>query len=318
MSGVDFGRVAVLMGGWSSEREVSLNSGTAVLQALQRKGVDAHGIDVGADVAQQLCEGEFQRAFVMLHGRGGEDGVIQGVLESLGIPYTGSGVLGSALSMDKVKSKQIWQAAGLPSLPFELLQADSDPAGVIERLGLPLAVKPAREGSSIGISKVTQPDQLLPAWRKAALYDAQVIVEPWLDGGEYTAAILNDRALPLIRIEVAGGFYDYHAKYQAQDTQYHCPCGLSAEREREIQQIALQAFRAVGATGWGRVDFLLDERGAAWLVENNTLPGMTGHSLVPMAAQAAGIGFDDLVWQILADSLAYRPAEKMDVHQARQ
>ncbi len=318
MSRVDFGRVAVLMGGWSSEREVSLNSGAAVLEALQRKGVDAHGIDVGPDIAQRLRKGEFQHAFVMLHGRGGEDGVIQGVLESLGIPYTGSGVMGSALSMDKVKSKQIWQAAGLPSLPFELLQADSDPAGVIERLGLPLAVKPAQEGSSIGISKVMQPDQLLPAWREAALHDAQVIVEPWLDGGEYTAAILNDQALPLIRIEVAGEFYDYHAKYQAQDTLYHCPCGLSAEREREIQQIALQAFRAVGATGWGRVDFLLDERGAAWLVESNTLPGMTGHSLVPMAAQAAGIEFDELVWRILTDSLVYRPAEKMDVHQARQ
>ncbi len=318
MSAAGIGKIAVLMGGWSSEREVSLNSGAAVLQALQRKGVDAHGIDVGPDIAQRLREGGFQRAFVMLHGRGGEDGVIQGVLESLGIPYTGSGVLGSALSMDKVKSKQIWQAAGLPALPFELLQADSDPADVIERLGLPLAVKPAQEGSSIGISKVEQPDQLFPAWQEAARYDAQVMVEPWLDGGEYTVAILNDEALPLIRIEVAGEFYDYHAKYRAQDTRYHCPCGLPAEREREIRQIALRAFHAVGAKGWGRVDFLLDDRGAAWLVENNTLPGMTDHSLVPMAAQAVGIGFDDLVRRILTDSLVYRPAEKMDVHQAQQ
>ena len=316
MNAAGCGKVAVLMGGWSSEREISLNSGSAVLQALKRRGVDAHGIDVGTNIARQLQEGEFQRVFVMLHGRGGEDGVIQGVLESLGIPYTGSGVLGSALSMDKVKSKQIWQAAGLPALPFELLQRDSDPAGVIERLGLPLAVKPAQEGSSMGISKVKQSDQLLPAWREAARYDAQVIVEPWLDGGEYTAAILGEEVLPLIRIEVAGEFYDYHAKYQAQDTRYHCPCGLPAEREREIQQLALRAFRAVSALGWGRVDFLLDAQGKAWLVENNTLPGMTDHSLVPMAAQASGIGFEELVWRILQESLGYRPAEEMDVNQA--
>ncbi len=317
MSVTRFGKVAVLMGGWSSERAVSLNSGSAVLQALLRRGVDAHGIDVGPGVARQLSEGDYQRAFVMLHGRGGEDGVIQGVLESLGIPYTGSGVLGSALSMDKVKSKQIWQAAGLPALPFELLLEESNPASVVERLGLPLAVKPAREGSSIGISKVTQPAQLLPAWREAARYDTQVLVEPWLDGGEYTAAILGDEELPLIRIEAAGEFYDYHAKYQAQDTCYYCPSGLPVERERELRQIALRAFRAVGAAGWGRVDFLLDEQGKAWLVENNTLPGMTDHSLVPMAAQAAGIGFDDLVVRILAESLEYRSREEMHVVQAR-
>ncbi len=316
MNAAEFGKVAVLMGGWSSERAVSLNSGAAVLGALRRQQVDAHGIDVGPDIAQRLCEGGYQCAFVMLHGRGGEDGVIQGVLEALGIPYTGSGVLGSALSMDKVHSKQIWQAAGLPSLPFELLQVDSDPATVVERLGLPLAVKPAREGSSIGISRVTQARQLLSAWEGAARYDAQVIVEPWLEGGEYTVAILGDELLPVIRIEVAGEFYDYRAKYQAQDTRYRCPCGLPAGCEQEIRQIALQAFRAVGATGWGRVDFLLDKQGKAWLMENNTLPGMTDHSLVPMAAQAAGIGFDQLVWRILAESREYRPAEQMDVHQA--
>ena len=313
MKAASIGKVAVLMGGWSSEREISLKSGSAVLQALQNRRVDAHGIDVNQDIAERLRQGGYRCAFVMLHGRGGEDGVIQGVLESLGIPYTGSGVLGSALSMDKVKSKQIWQATGFPSLPFELLEKNSEPDGVVERLGLPLAVKPAREGSSIGISKVSRPGQLLPAWQEAACYDSQVIVEPWLNGGEYTVAILNDIALPLVRVEVAGEFYDYHAKYKAQDTLYHCPCGLSAESELEMQQLALQAFRALGATGWGRVDFLLDESGKAWLVENNTVPGMTDHSLVPIAAQAAEIGFDDLVWQILVDSMDYRSAEVMNV-----
>ncbi len=317
MNAQRFGRVAVLMGGWSSEREISLQSGAAVLQALRERGVDAHGIDVGADVALRLREGGFRRAFVMLHGRGGEDGVIQGLLEALGIPYTGSGVLGSALSMDKARSKRIWQALGLPAARFELLQADSDPEAVIERLGLPLAVKPVREGSSIGISKVERSEQLQPAWRAAARYDSQVMAEPWLEGGEYTVAILNGTALPAIRIEVAQGFYDYHAKYQAQDTRYHCPCGLPPEEEQELREIALQAFRALGASGWGRVDFLCDGAGRFWLMENNTLPGMTGHSLVPMAAREAGMEFGDLVWSILEGSLEYRAAEEMDVNRAQ-
>ena len=316
MNASEFGRVAVLMGGWSSEREISLQSGAAVLQALQRRGVDAHAIEVGRDIAQRLTEGDFQRAFVMLHGRGGEDGVIQGLLEALGIPYTGSGVLGSALGMDKLRCKQIWQSLGLPAGRFELLREESDPDALIGRLGLPLAVKPVREGSSIGIGKVQRADQLLPAWREAACHDRQVMVEPWLDGGEYTVAILNGEALPPIRIEVAQGFYDYHAKYQAEDTRYHCPSGLPPEQEQELQRLALRAFEAVGATGWGRVDFLRDREGGFWLMENNTLPGMTDHSLVPMAARAAGIGFDDLVWRILADSLEYRPLEEMYVHQA--
>ncbi len=314
MKGCEFGRVAVLMGGWSSEREISLKSGSAVLQALRRRGVDARGIDVGKDVTRQLQEGGYQRAFVMLHGRGGEDGVIQGVLESLGIPYTGSGVLGSALSMDKLRSKQVWKAVGLPTLPVVQLSGASG-AEVIETLGLPLAVKPAREGSSIGISKVTEAGGLFPAWREAVRHDPLVIAEPWLEGGEYTVGILNGVALPVVRIEVTNGFYDFHAKYRAEDTRYYCPSGLPPEQEREMQHLALHAFEALGAEGWGRVDLLLDGQGKAWLMENNTLPGMTDHSLVPMAAKAAGMEFEELVWRILADSVEYRPAEAMDVRQ---
>ncbi len=316
MKGCELGRVAVLMGGWSSERAISLKSGAAVLQALRHRGVDAHAVDVGPEVARQLQEGGYQRAFVMLHGRGGEDGVIQGLLEALGIPYTGSGVLGSALSMDKLRSKQVWQAAGLPTLPVVRLSGESG-SEVIDRLGLPLAVKPAREGSSIGISKVTTAEGLLPAWREAARHDPLVIAEPWIEGEEYTVGILDGVALPVIRIEVGAGFYDYHAKYQAEDTRYHCPSGLPAKREEALQRLALEAFQALGAEGWGRVDLLLDGQGNAWLMENNTLPGMTDHSLVPMAARAAGMDFDELVWRILVDSLEYRPAEGMDVRQAR-
>ncbi len=314
MKGCELGRVAVLMGGWSSERAISLKSGAAVLQALRHRGVDAHAVDVGPEVARQLQEGGYQRAFVMLHGRGGEDGVIQGLLEALGIPYTGSGVLGSALSMDKLRSKQVWQAAGLPTLPVVQLSGESG-SEVIDRLGLPLAVKPAREGSSIGISKVTTAEGLLPAWREAARHDPLVIAEPWIEGEEYTVGILDGVALPVIRIEVGAGFYDYHAKYQAEDTRYHCPSGLPAEREEALQRLALEAFQALGAEGWGRVDLLLDRQGNTWLMENNTLPGMTDHSLVPMAARAAGMDFDELVWRILVDSLEYRPAEGMDVRQ---
>ncbi len=316
MKGRELGRVAVLMGGWSSEREISLKSGEAVLQALRHRGVDAHPVEVGRDVAHRLLEGGFQRAFVMLHGRGGEDGVIQGLLESLGIPYTGSGVLGSALSMDKLRSKRVWQAEGLPTLPLVRL-GEKNGAEVIERLGLPLAVKPAREGSSIGISKVTDPDGLLPAWREAARHDPLVIAEPWIEGAEYTVGILNGVALPVIRIEVAAEFYDYHAKYRAEETRYHCPSGLSEAQEREMQQLALHAFEVLGGEGWGRVDLLRDGAGDVWLMESNTLPGMTDHSLVPMAAKAAGIDFDELVWRILVDSVEYRPVEGMDVRQAR-
>ena len=297
-----FGKVAVLMGGLSAEREVSMRSGAAVLQALQQRGVDAHGVDVGRDIVSVLLQGQFDCAFIALHGRGGEDGVIQGVLETLNIPYTGSGVLGSALSMDKLRSKQVWQAAGLPTPAFMRLTADSDWAAVIEELGLPLAVKPAHEGSSLGATRVTNGADLEPAWQTAAEFDAEVIAEPWILGEEYTVAILGGEALPMIRLETPREFYDYQAKYQADDTRYHCPCGLDADTEQRLQSLALQAFAALGASGWGRIDLMLDGRGDPWLLENNTVPGLTDHSLVPMAAKAAGIAFDELILRILSDT----------------
>jgi D-alanine-D-alanine ligase len=297
-----FGKVAVLMGGLSAEREVSLRSGGAVLQALQQRGVDAHGVDVGRDIVSVLLQGQFDCAFIALHGRGGEDGVIQGVLQTLNIPYTGSGVLGSALSMDKVRSKQVWQAAGLPTPAFMRLGADSDWAAVVENLGLPLAVKPVREGSSLGTTRVVAAAELEPAWQAAVAFDAEVMVEPWVLGEEYTVAILAGEALPVIRLETPREFYDYQAKYQADDTRYHCPCGLDADMERRLQDLALQAFNALGAAGWGRIDLLLDDQGDPWLLENNTVPGLTDHSLVPMAANAAGIAFDELILRILSDT----------------
>jgi D-alanine-D-alanine ligase len=295
-----FGKVAVLMGGLSAEREVSLNSGSAVLAALQAQGVDAHGVDVGRDIISVLQQGQFDCAFIALHGRGGEDGVLQGMLEMLRIPYTGSGVLGSALSMDKLRSKQIWQAAGLPTPAFMSLTGDSDWDAVIEQLGLPLAVKPAHEGSSLGATRVTQAAELEPAWQTAVAFDAEVIAEPWILGEEYTVAILGGEALPVIRLETPREFYDYQAKYQTNDTLYHCPCGLDVDAEQSLQALALQAFNALGASGWGRIDFMLDGEGNPWLLENNTVPGLTDHSLVPMAARAAGIEFDELVLRILS------------------
>lgn len=297
-----FGKVAVLMGGLSAEREVSLRSGAAVLQALQQRGVDTHGVDVGRDIVSVLLQGQFDCAFIALHGRGGEDGVIQGMLQTLNIPYTGSGVLGSALSMDKLRSKQVWQAIGLPTPAFMRLGVDSDWAAVVENLGLPLAVKPVREGSSLGTTRVVTAAELEPAWQAAVAFDAEVMVEPWVLGEEYTVAILAGEALPVIRLETPREFYDYQAKYQADDTRYHCPCGLDADTERRLQYLALQAFNALGAAGWGRVDLLLDGQGDPWLLENNTVPGLTDHSLVPMAAKAAGIAFDELILRILSDT----------------
>ncbi len=299
----DFGKVAVLMGGLSAEREVSLKSGAAVLAALQSRGVDAHGVDVGRDIVSVLQAGGFDRAFIALHGRGGEDGVIQGLLESLGLPYTGSGVLGSALSMDKIRSKQVWLAAGLPTPAFVLLEEHSDWGAVAAELGLPLAVKPVCEGSSLGITRVTETAAIEPAWRTAAVFDARVMAEPWIVGDEYTVAILDGEALPVIRLQAPSGFYDYAAKYEAEDTGYHCPCGLTADDEAELQALAVQAFAALDGRGWGRVDIMRDGEGRAWLLENNTVPGLTDHSLVPMAAQATAIGFDELVWRILAQTL---------------
>jgi D-alanine-D-alanine ligase len=301
-SAAEFGKVAVLMGGRSAEREVSLRSGAAVLEGLRRRGVDAHGIDVGAGVLRVLEAGGYDRAFIALHGRGGEDGVIQGALEVLGLPYTGSGVLGSALGMDKLRTKQLWLGSGLPTPEFAVLEDGMDLDGVVDALGLPLMVKPACEGSSIGMTKVTTRSALAPARRLAAGYDRRVFAERWIHGAEYTAAILGREPLPLIRLETPRDFYDYDAKYQAEDTRYICPCGLAPEQERELQGLALRAFEAIGASGWGRVDLLVDADLRPWLIEANTIPGMTDHSLVPMAARAAGIDFEELVWRILETS----------------
>lgn len=292
-----FGKVAVLLGGKSAEREVSLKSGGAVLAALRRSGVDAHAFDPAERPLHDLEN--YDCAFISLHGRFGEDGTIQGALELMGIPYTGSGVMASAVGMDKWRTKLLWQAAGIATLPFERVTADSDFDAIEKRLGLPLFVKPANEGSSIGISKVKESGGLRAAYEEAAKYDELVLAERFAGGGEYTVSILGDRALPIIRIVPANEFYDYEAKYLRDDTRYLCPCGLPAEREAQIQAEALAAFRIMGGSGWGRVDFLMDDAGNHYFLEVNTSPGMTDHSLVPMAARAAGIGFDQLVLEIL-------------------
>lgn len=298
----NFGKVAVLMGGPSGEREVSLKSGAAVLAALKRTGVDAHGIDADRDVLRVLQDGRFARVFIALHGRWGEDGVIQGALETIGLPYTGSDVLGSALGMDKLRTKYIWSAAGIPTPPYEVLMKDTDFTAVAAKLGLPLFVKPAREGSSLGVTKVKNIAELKDAWDKAARLDDCVLAERGIAGAEITCAVLGFQALPLIRIEPATEFYDYEAKYLRDDTKYHCPSGLDAATEKKIQALALRAFDALGCSGWGRVDFMVDGNGAAYALEVNTVPGMTDHSLVPKAAAAAGIGFDELVLRILETS----------------
>ncbi|MHB9118268.1 MAG: D-alanine--D-alanine ligase [Burkholderiales bacterium] len=295
----EFGKVAVLLGGRSAEREVSLLSGGAVLEALVARGVDAHGFDPAERDLSELKRDGYDRAFVALHGRYGEDGCVQGALEMLGIPYTGSGVLASALGMDKWRSKLMWQAAGIPVPVCERVQADSDFAAVEKRLGLPLFVKPAREGSSIGVVKVKTAGGLASAYREAARHDSLVIAEANIGGGEYTVGILGAEALPVVKIEPATEFYDYQAKYFRDDTRYLCPCGLPAAQEQAIRAEALRAFDLLGGRGWGRVDFLMDEAGKHYFLEANTAPGMTGHSLVPMAARQAGIGFEELVLRIL-------------------
>ena len=294
-----FGKVAVLMGGPSAEREISLKSGTMVLGALKKRGVDAHTFDPRERQLEELKAQRYDRAFVALHGRFGEDGTVQGVLEYLGIPYTGSGVMASALAMDKWRTKLLWQAAGLPSPPYELMTNQTAHADLAARLGLPLMVKPAREGSSIGMSKVTSIEKLGPAYELAAKYDEVVIAERFIEGMELTAAILGDQALPLIRLETPRTFYDYEAKYFADDTRYICPCGLPAGEESRLQRMALEAYRLLGCSGWGRVDLMLDRAGNPYLLEVNTIPGMTDHSLVPMAARARGLTFEDLVVAIL-------------------
>ncbi len=295
----DLGKVALLMGGWSAEREVSLRSGAAVLEALEARGVAVTGIDVGRDICETLQAGGYDRAFIMLHGRGGEDGTIQGLLEILGLPYTGSGVLGSALAMDKMASKRLWSGMGLPTPEFVTIGSEEE-LELAGALGHPLMIKPAREGSSIGMSRVQDSAQLRNAWVMARQYDDRVLAERWVEGTEYTVAILGQEALPLIRLETPREFYDYEAKYEAGDTGYHLPCGLPPEAERRLQELALKAFHSVGATGWGRVDLMVDGEGQPWLIEVNTVPGMTDHSLVPMAARGAGIDFEELAWRILA------------------
>jgi D-alanine-D-alanine ligase len=291
--------VAVLMGGRSAEREISLKSGTMVLNALKKSGVDAHAFDPRDSSLQELKAQRFERVFIALHGRFGEDGTVQGALEYLGIPYTGSGVMASALAMDKWRTKLLWQAAGLPTPAWEVVTAQTDPTGLASRLKLPLMVKPAREGSSIGMSKVTSVEKILPALQLAARHDDVVIAERFIEGVELTAGILADELLPLIRLETPREFYDYEAKYFADDTRYILPCGLPAEQERSLQKLALDAFRVLGCSGWGRVDLMVDRAGHPYLLEVNTIPGMTDHSLVPMAARARGIAFEQLVVRIL-------------------
>lgn len=295
----NFGKVAVLMGGPSGEREVSLKSGAAVLAALKRQGVDAHGIDAGPDVLERLKRDAYARAFIVLHGRWGEDGVIQGGLEVIGLPYTGSDVLGSALAMDKLRTKYLWSAAGIPTPPYEVLAKDTDFSQVAARLGLPLFVKPSREGSSLGVTKVKSVPDLQRAWEMAAKLDDCVLAERGIDGAEVTCAVLGSQVLPLIRIETVTEFYDYEAKYLRDDTTYHCPSGLDAAVEKKIQTLALRAFESLGCSGWGRVDFMIDRSNVPYVLEVNTVPGMTDHSLVPKAAAAAGIGFDELCLRIL-------------------
>lgn len=302
-SAEQFGKVAVLLGGLSAEREISLKSGSAVLQALLARGVNAVAIDANQQTLMQLQEEQFDRTFVALHGRWGEGGIIQGGLESINLPYTGSGVAASAIAMNKVTTKQIWQSYGLPTAKFIVAQDASDLAAVKEELGFPVFVKPANEGSSIGISRVDSLDQLLAAFEVAQQQDDQVLIEQFIDGSEITIGILNGQSLPVIQIEVDNDFYDYEAKYQSNDTQYHCPAGLSDSFEMEMRALALQAFNVLGAKGWGRVDIMLDQQQNPYLIELNTVPGMTDHSLVPMAAKQAGLSFEQLCWLILESSL---------------
>ncbi|MBS0395392.1 MAG: D-alanine--D-alanine ligase [Proteobacteria bacterium] len=298
-----FGRVAVLHGGDSSEREVSLESGRNVLAALRARGVDAEGVDGVPALAAALAARRFDRVFNIMHGGAGENGVVQGLLEALGVPYTGSGVLGAALTLDKIRTKQVWLSRGLPTPRYERLAPGGDVAAAAARIGLPLIVKPALEGSSVGVSRVFRAEELAGAVELAQRYGRELLMETLIVGGEYTVGILQGEALPTIHIVPAGAYYDYHAKYVAEDTQYLCP-GLEPGADAEMRALALAAFEAAGAAGWGRVDVMRDERGGNWLLEVNTTPGMTSHSLVPKAARQQGIGFEELVWRILETSLA--------------
>ncbi len=302
MSVAALGKIAVLMGGNSAERPVSLRSGQAVYDALQSVQADVIAIDVQEHSIRQLTDVEFDVAFIAMHGRGGEDGTLQGVLEWLNKPYTGSGVMASALAMDKWRTKMIWTAAGLPTPKAFLLQQHSDWQQLIAELEHNAIVKPAREGSSIGMRRVSNAQELSDSYAFASQYDALVLAERWVQGAEFTVAIVNGEALPPIQLKTTHAFYDYDAKYQANDTQYLLPCGLSTEKEQELKQLALQAFHVLGCQGWGRIDVMQDEQGNFWLLEANTAPGMTDHSLVPMAARAAGMEFPQLVLTLLQEA----------------
>ena len=299
-----FGRVAVLLGGSSSEREVSLDSGRNVLEALERRGVDATAVD-GITALVEALTGpggrRYDRVFNILHGGDGENGVLQGLLEALGVPYTGSGVLGSALTLDKIRTKQLWLSLGLPTPAYASLARGDDVVAAAHKIGLPVIVKPACEGSSVGVSRCFRDADLAAAVELAARYEGALLVEQLIQGEEYTVGVLGNEALPSIRIVPAGEYYDYHAKYVAEDTQYLCP-GASGATEQELGSLALAAFFAAGCSGWGRVDFMRDRAGRSWLLEVNTAPGMTSHSLVPKAARQRGIGFDELVWRLLETS----------------
>ncbi|MGB1882264.1 MAG: D-alanine--D-alanine ligase [Gammaproteobacteria bacterium] len=297
------GRVAVLMGGNAAERDISLQSGQAIATALKSSGVDAVAVDWDGRLALETVDTEFDRYFIAVHGRGGEDGKVQAALELMGIPYTGSGVLGSALAMDKVRTKLVWQGAGLLTPSFRRVDDGTDIDNLISELGLPLAVKPAREGSSFGVVKVTEAGEIESAIATASAIDSSVIAEQWIEGAEYTMGILQDRALPMIRLEVAGEFYDFEAKYERDDTRYICPCGLASAVESAAAATALAAFQSLDAGGWGRIDFVADGEGNLYLIELNTVPGMTDHSLVPMAAGEAGLSFEQLCLAILATSM---------------
>lgn len=306
------GRVMVLMGGWSAEREVSLASGRAVHEALISRGVDAIGVDLDRAGAQELghrlLAERVDRVFIALHGRGGEDGQVQALLELAEMPYTGSGMAASAIGMDKVMCKRIWQGAGLDTPAFAMVDSLSAAREAAEALGWPVIIKPTADGSSVGVSKVDDPADVEPAFREAAAH-GEVMVEQFIAGGEYTVAILGEQSLPAIRIEASAehAFYDYQAKYEAEDTGYRIPCGLSAEEEARLAEAARTAFGLIGARGWGRVDFIRDAAGRHWLIEVNTVPGMTSHSLVPMAAHAVGMDFPGLCVAILEQTLGSRP-----------
>jgi D-alanine-D-alanine ligase len=299
VSKTDFGKVAVLMGGSSAEREISLMSGRAVLAALVKSGVDAHAFDPAERPLWRLKDEGFARVFIALHGRGGEDGTVRGALEILGIPYTGSGVMASALSMDKWRTKLVWLAHGLPTPRYHMLKAGTDWNAVAQDLGLPIFVKPAREGSSVGATKVERAEDLQAAWQEAVRHDPLVLAEQYVEGEELTAAFLGEEALPLVRIVAPGGNYDWQNKYFSDETQYYCPSGLPESAEETIQELVMDCARLLGCRGWGRADLILSREGKPWLLEMNTSPGMTGHSLVPMAARAVGIGFEALCLRIL-------------------